>query len=101
MWLGYNVDVHTKHGGVPTPTAKIGFYLGTWAGAGNVRIDITSAVRWLATRCLILGWVLQVNLSDEDIAEVGNASRERPSSWISAPYSGILKVFPGRIPRTS
>ena len=40
MWLGYDVDVHTKHGGVSTPTAKIGFYLGTWAGAGNVRIDI-------------------------------------------------------------
>jgi len=43
MWLGY--DVQTKYGGVLTPTGKIGFYLGTWAGAGNVRIDITSAVR--------------------------------------------------------
>jgi len=41
-----------------------------WGGAGKLSIDITSVVWQLATRCLILGWVFGVKLSNEDTAEI-------------------------------
>jgi len=39
-------------------------------GAGKLSIGITSAVWQLATRCLMIGYVFGVKLSNEDIAEI-------------------------------
>ena len=41
--------------GSPDPPLEIGCLLGVWGGAGKLRIDNTSAIWQLATRCLILG----------------------------------------------
>ena len=56
--------------GVPPPISEIGYPLDVGGGAGKLRIDITSAVWQLATRCLILGVGFRGKLSNEDIAEI-------------------------------
>jgi len=69
-----------------SPICGLNRQFGAWGGADKHSNWYNFSCMTPVTRCLLPGWVFQVNLSNEDTAMVGNAPRPRGrlSSWVLA-----------------